>query len=520
MRWTLRDAMQWAHTWGGVAVGLLLMVAFLMGSIAVFDRELDRWMMPGTRLQTPAEPVSLDRVVLPLVQQAAPTNGQVLQWLADLPDARDPSLALVIDGRPFGRLLRLADPNTGAFLADPGTLGATRFFYPLHYNLHLRVANLGAWLIGLAGMVMLACIVSGVIIHARLFKDFFTFRPGKNLQRSVLDLHNLMGVLALPFHFVITFSGLVIFFLIYLPSAIQALYPGGPDPFYTQWLSRYDRPPAMQPASLASLDGMVAQAQRIWGGGAVGSVRVRYPGDAHAYVEIRRSVQDQIGHGFQAVYFDGPTGAVLQTTPAMPATSVQRFVAELHTVTSDSSVLRWLYFLGGLAGCVLIASGMLYWVEKRRVQHAKQGRLGAAVVAGVACASVTGLILATLAMLVANRALPPHIAARQWIEVLVFFGTWLLAALHGIVGALRRRDGSAPWRAQSRLIALLALACVVGNAVSTGDHLGRSIARGEWAVAGTDLVLLATAALAAFATRRLAQRDRCAAQRRAEASHA
>ena len=137
--------------------------------------------------------------------------------------------------------------------------------------------------------------------------------------------------------------------------------------------------------------------------------------------------------------------------------------------------------------------------------------------AGVACASVKGLMLA---MLLANQALSPHIGARQWIEVLVFFGAWLLAALHGIVGALRRRDGSALWRAQTRLIALLELTCVVGNALSTGDHLGRSIARGEWAVAGTDLVLLATAALAAYTTRRLAQRDRRAALARIEAGHA
>ncbi|ARP94003.1 PepSY-associated TM helix domain-containing protein [Bordetella genomosp. 13] len=508
MRWSLRDSMQWAHTWGGVATGLLLMVAFLMGSIAVFDRELDRWMMPDTRLPAPTHAVSLDRVVAPLVQQAAPPGGQVLQWLADLPDARDPSLALAIDGRPFGRVLRLADPHTGTLLPDPGTLGATRFFYPLHYNLHLRAADLGAWLIGFAGMVMLACIVSGVIIHARLFKDFFTFRPGKNLQRSVLDLHNVMGVLALPFHFVITFSGLVIFFLIYLPSAIQALYPEGPNTFYTQWLSRYDRPPAMKPAPLSSLDAMVAEAQRVWGGGQAASVRVRYPGDANAYVEIRRSVQDGIGRGFEPVYFDGPSGAVLQTAPAMPVTSVQRFMVELHSVTFDSDVLRWLYFLGGLAGCVLIATGMLYWVEKRRARHAQQGRLGAALVAGVACAAITGLILATLAMLLANRALPPHMAARQWIEVLVFCGAWLLAALHGIVGALRRRDGSAPWRMQCATIAALALACVVGNALSTGDHLVRTVARGDWAVAGTDFVLLATAAVAAWAARRLALRER------------
>lgn len=34
--------------------------------------------------------------------------------------------------------IRLADPRSGALLPDVGTLGASSFFYPLHYNLHLR----------------------------------------------------------------------------------------------------------------------------------------------------------------------------------------------------------------------------------------------------------------------------------------------------------------------------------------------------------------------------------------------
>lgn len=501
MRWTLQDAMRWIHTLGGIITGLVLMMVFLMGTISVFDCELDRWMIPDTRLPSVTEEVSLDKIVRPLVAQITPPGDQVRQWWVVLPNARNPFMVLELNGQH-----RMADPRTGRLLPDAGTFGASHFFRPLHYSLHLRVANLGMWLIGLASMVMLLCLVSGVIIHARIFKDFFTFRPGKNLQRSVLDLHNLVGVLALPFHFMITFSGLIIFFLIYLPSAIQVLYPKGSESFYTQWLSLYDRPAAMRPAPLASLDEMAAVARRIWDGSALVFVRVRHPGDANAYVEMRPLEQNLIGHSADAVYFDGSTSAVLQIAPLRPVSRVQRFIVNLHVITFDSSLLRWLYFLGGLAGCALIATGMLYWVEKRRVKHARQGQrsLSLAAVSGITCAAITGLPLATLSMLLVNRMLPPLLHGRQWIEVIVFFSVWLLTALHGIAGTLWRHDGSAPWRTQCEFIVVLALGCVVANALSTGDHLLRTVARGDWAVAGTDLVLLATAAGAAYATRRLA----------------
>ena len=51
------------------------------------------------------------------------------------------------------------------------------------------------WLVGLAGMAMLALCVSGVIIHRKIFVDFFTFRSGSKPRRLILDLHNVTGVL-------------------------------------------------------------------------------------------------------------------------------------------------------------------------------------------------------------------------------------------------------------------------------------------------------------------------------------
>ena len=69
-------------------------------------------------------------------------------------------------------------------------------------------------------------LITGVIIHRRLLREFFTLRPWKQPQRLTLDLHNLTGVVALPFHFFFAFTGLVIFAgSIYLPVTHTLLRP-------------------------------------------------------------------------------------------------------------------------------------------------------------------------------------------------------------------------------------------------------------------------------------------------------
>jgi len=53
---------------------------------------------------------------------------------------------------------------------------------------------------------------------------------------------------------------------------------------------------------------------------------------------------------------------------------------------------------------------------------------------------------------------------------------------------------------------VLAIVAPVLNWITTGDHLLRTIGSGYWPVAGADLVMLASAALALLAARRLQRR--------------
>jgi hypothetical protein len=181
--------------------------------------------------------------------------------------------------------------------------------------------------------------------------------------------------------------------------------------------------------------------------------------------------------------------------------TAQRFISGLHFIQFEHWTLRWLYFLAGLSGCLLIATGFLFWIGARRVQHAKKGLAGVRVVEGLTLGSVTGIIIATLAFFAANRLLPLGASfagqERAALETGAFYLVWVACFFH----AWLRPAGA--WREQAWAICAMALICVLLNAVTTGEHLIRTVSSGRWAVAGMDALLLVLALLSAIGAKRL-----------------
>lgn len=493
-------ALAWLHSWSGVALGGVLFAIFWSGTLCVFDREIDRWMMPATRLPAVVALPSLDRIA-GAVAPAVPAGAS--QWRVDLPTARAPVLDLSYRIGDKEGPERQFDPLGLAVLPEPGTLGATGFIRPFHYDLHVGWQGVGKWVAGLAGMAMLVLLVSGVIIHKKILAQMFTFRPHKSLQRASLDLHNLTGVLVLPFHFMITLSGLCIFITNHFPQAYTGAYgedKAARSAFMAEAYGKFARPASGLPGAMASLDAMAARAEREWQGGRPYFVRVWHPGDARGYVELRRSYAADVTMNLDQIYFDAASGRVLRRFQAAPVMTVQRFLSGLHFIQFEHWPLRWLYFGAGLAGCILIATGFLSWLEARRARHARLGLAGVRVVEGIAVGSVTGIVVATLALFAANRGLAwfaTPLAERATSEVSIFFLAWAACFAHGWW------RGAAAWREQAAAVALLCAACVMLNAITTGDHILRAASRGMWAVAGMDAMLTLLALVAALAWHRL-----------------
>jgi uncharacterized iron-regulated membrane protein len=534
---SFRLAMTWVHTWFGLVLGFVLMVVFFFGSLSVFDREIDRWAIPETRFE-PQKLPSFDVVLRPIFERLSPAENELANARdrvgtleAKLPvevygvytTHRDPVLSVYAEfgvrnnpDDPHDHVHGYAtiDPRSGNALPDDRLALGSQFFYPMHYGLHLEWLGLGYWLVGCAALIMLVGLVSGIVIHKKLFREFFTLRPNKGRQRTTLDLHNLTGVVATPFHFMFAFTGLVIFAGIYFPVTASPLKSSAENHARMDTEAK-GLPPDRAPenAALASVDAMVEEAKRRWAArdmaGDVGLLTVTHVGASNAYVSIYRAGSDRVALVGQAVHFEGKSGRVIYEEPAPTAVqSALEFLTGLHLQHFEHWLLRWFYVLGGLTGCICIATGLVFFVGKRKLKHATQGVRGARIVDALTLTSTTGMVVATLAILVANRLLPGDIEARASWEERVFWWAWLAAFLHaGARTSPVERALLAPaWREQCCAIAALAITAVVLNWLTTGDHLLRTVTHGYWPVAGVDLCLLAVALVASFAFVRLKQK--------------
>lgn len=229
MKQGFRQSMAWLHTWTGLLVGWVLLLIFMGGTASYYRDELSRWMRPELPTTTVSSAVAM-RSAERYLQTHAP---DAQSWNITLPDARTPVVTMYWQNPapPPGKTLSrrelygnaIIDPATGNPISARDTLGGD-FFYRLHFDLHYLPVVWARYIVGFCAMFMLVAIISGVITHKKIFKDFFTFRPGKGL-RSWLDFHNVSAVTALPYHAMITYTGIVTLMFMYLPWGIKAQYP-------------------------------------------------------------------------------------------------------------------------------------------------------------------------------------------------------------------------------------------------------------------------------------------------------
>ncbi|WP_202412638.1 PepSY-associated TM helix domain-containing protein [Duganella lactea] len=508
MRDNWRPAMGWLHTWAGLITGWLLCAIFMTGTLSVFREPITHWMRATPTLATSAPPVSTEHAASRAFDYLGRHAAAAQRWRVDLPQRPGEALRLFWSDAA-GEQQRAMDPASGALLPRPwgrDTDGG-RHFMVFHYSLQAGLT--GFWIVGVVSMGMLVALVSGVIVHKRIFSDFFTFRPNKG-QRSWLDAHNACGVLALPFLFMITLTGLAIFYSSYMPLPLRIAY-GADDGAYERFQQALSEEPASPrrersgvPAAVPHIAPLLRQARDLTGS-EMQMLLLEHPGDSSMVLRMLGSEPDgstsgSIRNQRAAVLFDGASGVPLQVRKPDPHAhqsvghATHSVVEHLHFARFGGWTMRWLYFLSGLAGTALMATGTILYLVKRRQKSG--GEFGAATARVYRCiealniASISGCALACIAYFYGNRLLPVALAERGVWEVRIFLLVWLAALAHA---ALRPR--AAAWREQWSLAALLCLGLPLLNFVTTGQHLGRYALRGDWQAAGVELVALSCGAL-------------------------
>jgi len=483
-----RQSMAWLHTWSGLVVGWVLFAVFLTGSVSYFRPEISLWMRP--ELHDAAAGTRAAEMIIAGMQRRAPDAPS---WIILMPSARNPVADVFwreegpnASRRGFQQVQ--LDPRTGEGLAARATAGGD-FFYAFHFQLFGLPIPLARWIVSVCAMFMLVAIVSGIVTHRRIFADFFTFRPRKG-QRSWLDGHAALATLALPYHLMITYTGLITLIALTMPWPILTNFQGDRTAYIAAVFGINERAPRSgRTAPLTPVGPLVAEATARWGGGTIGRILVTNPGDAAATITFQQQDGDRLSVSRRTITFNGVTGAVIATRePEGPADATRGVMYGLHVGRFGGGVMRALFFVSALMGSAMVATGAILWAVKRRQKAG--GGAGARLVEILNVGTIAGLPAAMAVYLLANRLLPPGMAGRAAWEVYCFFIAWLLMLLHPLLRSHRRA-----WQEQLWAGALLLLAVPVVNALTTHSHLGMTLPAGRWDIAGVDLACLGFAVL-------------------------
>ncbi|MFZ4526933.1 MAG: PepSY-associated TM helix domain-containing protein [Undibacterium curvum] len=371
------------HTWVGITTGMLLFIGFFAGALTMFKQPLDRWISPpashGASAPVAMNPAQLDELVRAMLQQRPEARQEFTLHLTQQENIAAP---LSWTGSESGHELDLSAQRWLGTLNEAGQFTARAetpsLLAELIDMLH-RTAGipgtlgdeyLGTYLMGIAGAMYFLALVSGVILLLpTLVKDFFALRPGKNRKRFWLDAHNIIGILSLPFHVLISITVVVFAFHdLFYGSLSRVVY--GDTPMFTR--------PAVHTsethnvANMLPVSALIEKLQQAAPDASLQEILFMGLEGPRPVARAALLSPEHLVQGPQAAYvlIQPYTGQVIDTSMLPGQGNVWSALTipffSLHFGSFGGDLMRWVYFVFGLSGAFLFYSGNLLWVEKRR----------------------------------------------------------------------------------------------------------------------------------------------------------
>lgn len=493
---TLRT-FQTVHTWTGLLAGFALFVAFYAGALTVFHDDIAAWQNPPWRGARDAD-ISVTALIDRLIAEhpsAKDDFGIVLPT-----DASHAAYAYWQDdhGTRFATYSGMAAPSDEANRGD-----LADFVYALHDSLGLPV--IGLYLMGIVSVLYGLALISGLLIHLpHLVGDLFAMRAGRNLKRFWQDAHNAIGVLSLPFHIIFAVTGAIFCLFAVTLAALNTIAFDGK--LYAAFAQATSTAPTVSasniPATMLPPNMLMEHARQAASAGDVSGFEPDYLhymhyGDRRAIIEVRGLSQHTLGT-YGTVALSAVDGNVVATHVGTRHTingMANSAMYGLHFGTFGGSLVRWLYFLLGLAGAFLFYSGNLLWIESRRkrrhIGQPLRTRVMARATIGVCIGTCLGISGAFAATLMAAHA---DLDAALWQRV-ACYGLFIAACVYAFIRPIPRAVVEL-LAATSALT--LVIACI--DLISNASALMNSSAPERLAVFGVDLTGFAMGlAFAAFA---------------------
>ncbi|BAK67409.1 hypothetical protein SLG_27340 [Sphingobium sp. SYK-6] len=350
------------HSGLGLAFAALLYLVCLTGAIAVFANEFYRWENPGAERM---ERLSGEAAQAAYREAMARTEGAVEHVFILMPSEERPWPTLRVDTEDGTRTTWIVD-SAGRITGELRE-SWTHFLTRLHINLHLPQSR-GIFIVGLSGVALLSSLISGLLAHPRIFRDAFHLRLGGSRRLQEADLHNRLGVWALPFHLTVSLTGALLGLSTVIIGAIGlAVFQGDTAKVYAIFTPPHpaeDKRPA-PPIDLRPLFASVAEQAQ---GARISYLIAEHPTEqgAAAMFEVE---SDTSRIASSDVYAFDRAGRLYYEQKAAQNNVGQQILGSLgplHFGWFGGGIVKIAYALLGLGLTYLAAGGVNIWLARRR----------------------------------------------------------------------------------------------------------------------------------------------------------
>ena len=354
---TVRSVLS-SHSVLGLAFAAIIYLVCLTGTIAVYAPDLQRLEIPGTPVATHISDAAAARA-LSLAAKQAPADATLY---LTMPSPAKEGATLVAYKADFERNWAVTEDG----MLSPLEAVWTEFLIYLHICLHLP-RSWGGFIVGLTGVALLSSLVSGILAHPRLVRDAFHLRLGGSRRLQEADLHNRLGVWALPFHFTLALTGALLGLSTLIVAVLSLLlYRGDMNRVYALFI---DPPPPVDARAvpMPDLAALIAQARTHLQGAEPDNIVLERPGRADMRISVhgRRTkllvAQDEL-------QFDAQGRTIHEEHPRdiVAGPRILGGIGQLHFGWFGGLAVRIAYGLLGLALCVVTSSGVTIWLARRR----------------------------------------------------------------------------------------------------------------------------------------------------------
>ncbi|MEM1176280.1 MAG: PepSY-associated TM helix domain-containing protein, partial [Pseudomonadota bacterium] len=360
-----------AHSWTGISLGLFLFTVCFTGSVALFHHELQSWEDPARRLAMPETPIPVQPLVDEWIGEHDPANVTFLA--VHMPDYYEPYYIGFANVRPAEdepaefQSIRW-DATSGEILPNRED-GLSTWLLDFHRDLmwpdSLGGRQIGRGIVGIAGVIMLLSIITGILTHRKILKEFFTYRTKKTVRVKWKDAHNFLGIWSLPFSTMIAFTGAWLGIVVLLLPITAMLVFKGDTEKVVEVVAGAPAERAGISAPMISFDEIATRRHSETGELPV-YILSNFWGDQNAEFTLNYKPQSKLYY-YVSERVSAVTGERLPPTGLDEPSAATRTLAALsplHYGTFGGAALKFLYLGLGLATSVMIALGNMVWIER------------------------------------------------------------------------------------------------------------------------------------------------------------